>query len=64
MSDTVKLLVSDLKRLMEWISTLEDKNFLVEIQVTQTGIGPAIEVSVETEEGRGVWIDLTDYESW
>lgn len=64
MSNSVSLRVNDLKKLMDWISTLEDKNYCVEITVTPTGIGDTIEVSVETEEGRGVWIDLTDYESW
>jgi YbbR domain-containing protein len=66
MSDkSVKLRVSDLKKLMEWISTLEDKNYEVEITVSHSsGIGPSIEASVETVEGRGVWIDLSDYENW
>jgi hypothetical protein len=49
---------------MEWISTLEDKDFLVEITATPTGIGEVIEASIETAEGQGVWKDLTDYESW
>ena len=61
----VKVRVSDLKRLMEWISTLEDKNFEVEIATSHSsGIGPTVEASIETQEGRGVWVDLTDYESW
>jgi YbbR domain-containing protein len=66
MSDnSVKLRVSDLKKLMEWISSLEDKNYEVEINVSHSsGIGPSIEASVETVEGRGVWIDLSDYENW
>jgi hypothetical protein len=66
MSDrSVKLRVADLKKLMEWISTLEDKNYEVEITISHSsGIGPSIEASVETDEGRGVWIDLSDYENW
>ena len=66
MSDrSVKLRVSDLKKLMEWISTLEDKNYEVEITTSHSsGIGMTVEASVETVEGRGVWIDLSDYENW
>ena len=61
----VKVRVSDLKRLMEWLSTLEDKNFEVEITTSHSsGIGLTVEASIETQEGRGVWADLTDYERW
>jgi hypothetical protein len=64
-SNSVKLRVADLKKLMEWISTLEDKNFEVEITTSHnSGIGMSIEASVETDEGSGVWIDLSDYENW
>ena len=64
-SNSVKLRVADLKKLMEWISTLEDKNFEVEITTSHnSGIGMSIEASVETGEGSGVWIDLSDYENW
>jgi hypothetical protein len=50
---------------MEWISTLEDKDFEVEIATSRSsGIGLTVEASIETEEGRGVWINLTDYDSW
>jgi len=62
---SVKIRVNDLKRLMEWISTLEDKNFEVEITTSHSsGIGLTVEASIEIQEGRGVWADLTDYESW
>ena len=66
MSDnSVKLRVRDLKKLMEWISTLEEKNYEVEITTSHSsGIGMTVEASVETVEGRGVWIDLSDYENW
>lgn len=64
-SNSVKLRVSDLKKLMEWVSTLEDKNFEVEITTSHnSGIGMSVEASVETVEGSGVWIDLSDYENW
>ena len=64
-SNSDKLRVADLKKLMEWISTLEDKNFEVEITTSHnSGIGMSIEASVETDEGSGVWIDLSDYENW
>jgi hypothetical protein len=63
--NSVKLRVRDLKKLMEWISTLEDKNYEVEIITSHnSGIGMSVEASVETNEGRGVWIDLSDYENW
>jgi hypothetical protein len=60
----IKVRVKELKRLMDWISTLGDKDFLVEIKTIQTGIGSVVEASIETQEGRGVWADVTDYESW
>ena len=65
MASNIKLRVNDLKRLMEWISTLEDKNFEVEITTSHSsGIGLTVEASIEVKEGQGIWIDLTDYENW
>ena len=64
-NNSVKLRVRDLKKLMEWISTLEEKDYEVEITTSHnSGIGMSIEASVETIEGSGVWIDLSDYENW
>jgi len=65
MTRSIKLRVNDLKKLMVWISTLEDKNYEVEISTSnESGIGLSIEASIEVREGQGIWIDLTDYENW
>lgn len=65
MSNSVSLRVNDLKKLMDWISTLEEKNYCVEITTnSSSGIGIVVEASIETEEGKGVWMDLTDYGNW
>jgi citrate lyase gamma subunit len=65
MASNIKLRVNDLKKLMSWISTLEDKDYEVEIITSnESGIGMSIEASIEVKEGQGIWIDLTDYENW
>lgn len=50
---------------MDWI---KDNGFSDDMQITiestASGIGSATEASVETKKGEGIWIDLTDYDSW
>ena len=66
MTDKIKLQVKDLKALMEWVREVgAESTATVEITVSHSsGIGPSIEVSIETQEGQGVWKNLTDYRSW
>jgi hypothetical protein len=66
MTDKIKLQVKDLKALMEWVKEVGvESTATVEITVSHSsGIGPSIEVSIETQEGQGVWKNLTDYRSW
>lgn len=65
---TFKMQVRDVKALMKWLSENYDNgvrdNSEVYLDSVQTGIGATLEAKVETKEGAGIWIDLTDYDSW
>jgi hypothetical protein len=61
----VTLRVSDIIKICEWVKQFEESDPDVEIIVSHSsGIGPSIEVSVETKTGEGLWKDFTDYENW
>ena len=62
----IKLTVKDLRELLSWIDSVGvEKTAVVEVTVSHSsGIGPSIEAKMETEQGQGVWKDLTDYGSW
>lgn len=62
--NTVKLRLDDVKRLVAWAEQLGPRNISIEIKVTTTNIGPKIVALAETDEGEGVWKDITDYDSW
>ncbi len=62
--NTVKLRLDDVKRLAAWAEQLGPRNISIEIKVTTTNIGPKIVALAETDEGSGVWKDITDYDSW
>lgn len=61
----MRITVKELSRLMDWI---KDNGFGDDMQITiestSNGIGSATEASVEIKKGEGIWIDLTDYDSW
>jgi hypothetical protein len=63
-----KMQVRDVKALMKWLSENYDSGVRdtseVILESVQTGIGSTLEAKVETTEGAGIWIDLTDYDSW
>ena len=66
MSTQIKLQVRDIKALNLWLSRQSVVDITpVEITVSNSsGIGPSVEVKIETMEGEGLWKDLTDYGSW
>ena len=61
---SVKLRLEDIKRLAAWADTLGPRNIPVEIKVTPHNVGPIIVAYAETDEGSGVWKDITNYDSW
>lgn len=66
LSSRIKLQVRDIKALNVWLSRQSVVDITpVEITVSNaSGIGPSVEVKIETMEGEGLWKDLTDYGSW
>ena len=61
---SIKLRLEDIKRLADWTETLGLRNIPVEIRVTPHNVGPIIVAYAETDEGSGVWKDITNYDSW
>ncbi len=50
---------------MTWVKEKNlDEGAQITIKTTETGIGCALEASTEITKGEGIWIDLTDYDSW
>ena len=66
MSTQIKLQVRDIKALNLWLSrqSVVDITPVVITVSHASGIGPSIEVRIETMECEGLWKDLTDYKSW
>lgn len=62
--NSVKLRLEDIKRIAAWVETLGPRNIPVEIKVTAHNLGPIIIAYAETDEGSGVWKNITDYDSW
>jgi|LakMenEpi03Aug12_release.lakeMendotaPanAssembly.Ray.scaffolds.fasta_scaffold2406730_2 hypothetical protein len=64
----MKMTVKEVKALMRWLSENYDNGVRdsseVRLELTQTGIGATLEAKVTTKECEGLWIDLTDYDSW
>jgi hypothetical protein len=60
---SIKLRIEDIKRLADWTETLGLRNITVEIRVTPHNLGPVIVAYAETDEGSGVWKDITNYDS-
>jgi hypothetical protein len=64
-SSRVKLSFTQLEKLMAWLRANEvTKDQLIEIKESQTGIGPHTRAEVEMNKDEGLYIDLTDYDSW
>lgn len=61
----MKLTISDVRRILKWVDqkSLTDATPM-EIILTSSPIGDTLEVKVETSENEGIWVDLTDYDSW
>jgi len=62
-TNSVKLRLEDIKRLADWVDTLGPRNVPVEIRVTPHNLGYNVVVYAETDEGSGVWKDITHYEN-
>lgn len=61
---SIKIRIDDVKRLASWMERLDPRNSPVEIKVSTTPIGSVVTAYVETDEGEGVWKDITDYDKW
>ena len=69
MSDdrSIRLSKTEIKMLYDWVESFPKEygeNPVVEIKIHQTGIGPSITGSFETNNGEGIWKDLSDYDNW
>lgn len=57
---------SELRKILDWLeeNNIPD-NLIVTIETGNAGgIGQYIRAIVETKEGKGIWIDATDYETF
>jgi hypothetical protein len=61
---TINLSINELKKLVEWLETIEPKPHVIYISTEATGIGTAVRAEIKTSEDEGLWKDLTDYDNW
>jgi hypothetical protein len=57
---------SELRKILDWLeeNNIPD-NLIVTIETGNAGgIGQYIRAIVETKEGKGIWIDATDYDTF
>lgn len=61
----MKLSVGEVMKLAKWLETkgLKDTHEVI-IESTATGIGSVVEAKVRMTEDEGIFIDLTDYDTW
>lgn len=61
----MRMSVGEVMKLAKWLETkgLKDNHEVI-IETTATGIGTAVEAKVKMTEDEGLFIDLTDYDSW
>jgi hypothetical protein len=62
-TNSIKLRLEDIKSLATWAEDLGPRNIPVEIKVTPHNLGYSVVVYAETDEGSGVWKDITHYEN-
>lgn len=61
----MRMSVKEINTLAKWCEEKNMKdNHEVIIETTQTGIGSHVEARVRLTETEGIFIDLTDYDSW
>ena len=60
---SIKLRLDDIKSLATWAEDLGPRNIPIEIRVTPHNLGYSVFVYAETDEGSGVWKDITHYEN-
>jgi hypothetical protein len=63
--DEMKMSVGEVLKLAKWLETkgLKETHEVI-IETTQTGIGTCVEAKIRMTEDEGLFIDLTDYDSW
>jgi adenylosuccinate synthase len=61
----MKISVGEVLKLAKWLETkgLKETHEVI-IETTSTGIGTCVEAKVRMTEDEGLFIDLTDYDSW
>lgn len=64
----MKMTAGDVFKIAEWLESKglfdkRDAEVIIESD-SSSGIGPSLEVRVTTGDCEGVWIDLTDYDTW
>jgi hypothetical protein len=62
--DKLDIGMNELKKLMEWLETIDPKPHVIYLSTEQTGIGKATRAEIKTAEDEGRWKDLTDYSNW
>lgn len=64
MRERMTLNMKEIKRLVEWLESIDPPPDCVDLITHATGIGLSIRAEFETSDGEGRFKDLTDYERW
>lgn len=66
MAQKVRISIAQLREILAWAEKQTDaKDFDVEIEVSHaSGIGPSVEVRINTGPGEGVFRDFTELDKW
>lgn len=61
----MRMSVGEVMKLAKWLESKGLKStHEVEIESTETGIGNHLEAKIRMTEDEGLFIDLTDYDTW
>jgi hypothetical protein len=61
----MRMNVGEVMKLAKWLEAKGlESTHQVDIETTATGIGTHVEAKVKMTEDEGIFIDLTDYDSW
>jgi hypothetical protein len=64
---SISLSKGEIKLIHDWVQSFPKEygeNPIISIKIHQTGIGPSMKGYFETNEGEGIWKDLSDYDHW
>ena len=64
MTDRISISPAELETLSSWLLKLDKLPHRIILIAEKTGIGTSIRAEIETDEGEGLWKDLTDYSNW